>query len=117
MKSQETIIKKIRSSYEEKQITEFDELKALDKKVKRPAKVFAYVYGSLSALVFGTGMCFAMKVIGAGLSFAMPLGIAVGIVGIGLMASAYPIYKAIIKSRKKKYADRIIQLSDSLTNQ
>ena len=117
MNSQETIVKNIRSNYEEKQITAFDELKSLDKKVKRPAKIFAYVYGSLSSLVLGAGMCFAMKIIGTELSFAMPLGIGVGIVGIGLMISAYPIYKAIIKSRKKKYADRIIQLSDSLTNQ
>ena len=116
MKSQETIIKNIRSDYEEKEVTEFDELKALDKKVKRPAKVFAYVYGSASSLVFGTGMCFAMKVLGAGLSFAMPLGIGIGVVGMGLMAFAYPIYKAMMKSRKNKYSKRIFELSDSLLN-
>ena len=57
-------IQKIRSSYEEREITKLDELKALDKKVKRPAQIFAYVYGSISSLVLGTGMCLAMKVIG-----------------------------------------------------
>ena len=116
MNSQETIVKNIRSNYEEKQITAFDELKSLDKKVKRPAKVFAYVYGSVSSLVLGTGMCLAMNIIGTGLSFAMPLGICVGIVGMGLMASTYPIYKAIMKSRKNKYSKRIFELSDSLLN-
>ena len=34
-------IQKIRSSYEEREITKLDELKALDKKVKRPAQIFA----------------------------------------------------------------------------
>ena len=57
-------IQRIRASYTEKEMSKLDELKALDKKVKRPAQIFAYVYGSLSSLVLGTGMCFAMKVIG-----------------------------------------------------
>lgn len=116
MKSQETIVKNIRQGYEEKEITDFDRLKELDKKVKLPAKIFAYVYGSISSLILGTGMCFAMKIIGAGLSFAMPLGIGIGIVGIALMLTTYPIYKAMMKSRKNKYSKRIFELSDSLLN-
>ena len=93
-------VEQIRDSYVEKGITKFDELKALDKRVKRPAEIFAYVFGSLSSLVLGTGMCLAMKVIGAGLSFAMPLGIGVGILGIALVSVNYPIYQKILKSRK-----------------
>lgn len=116
MKTQETIINNIRQGYEEKEITDFDRLKELDKKVKLPAKIFAYVYGSISSLILGTGMCLAMKIIGAGLSLAMPLGIGVGIVGIALMLSTYPIYKAMMKSRKDKYSKRIFELSDSLLN-
>ncbi|MBR2989167.1 MAG: dihydropteridine reductase [Clostridia bacterium] len=109
-------IERIRASYEQKEITKFDELKNLDKKVKRPAKIFAYIYGSLSSLVLGTGMCLAMKVIGASLSFAMPIGIGVGLVGIALALSTYPIFKAILKRRKNKYAKQIFELSDSLLN-
>lgn len=109
-------VEQIRDSYVEKGITKFDELKALDKRVKRPAEIFAYVFGSLSSLVLGTGMCLAMKVIGAGLSFAMPLGIGVGILGIALVSVNYPIYQKILKSRKKKYASRIMELSNSLLN-
>lgn len=117
MKSETTIIKNIQADYKEREITKFDELKALDKKVKRPANIFAYVYGSISSLVLGTGMCLAMKTIGAELSFAIPLGICVGIAGIALMLSTYPIYKSILKSRKRKYSKRIFELSDSLLNQ
>ena len=116
MKNEINAIEKIRAGYVEKEVTKYDQLKELDKKVKIPAKVFAYVFGSLSSLVLGTGMCFAMKVIGASLSFAMPLGISVGLLGILLMAINYPIYKGILKRRKDKYSSRIIELSDSLLN-
>lgn len=105
-------IERIRASYTEKEITKFDELKELDKKVKRPAQIFAYVYGALSSLVLGTGMCFAMKVIGN----SMALGIGIGLVGIALTITTYPIFKAILKRRKNKYAPKIFELSDSLLN-
>ena len=106
-------IQKIRSSYEEREITKLDELKALDKKVKRPAQIFAYVYGSISSLVLGTGMCLAMEVLGN----SMALGISIGLVGIALALSTYPIFKAILKRRKNKYAKQIFELSDSLLNE
>lgn len=105
-------IEKIRASYAEKEKTKFDELKELDKKVKRPAQIFAYVYGSLSSLVLGTGMCLAMQVIGN----SMALGIGIGLVGIALTLATYPIFKAILKRRKNKYAKQIFELSDSLLN-
>jgi hypothetical protein len=116
MTTQTNTIERIRASYVEKETTKFDELKQLDKKVKRPAQIFAYTYGSLSSLVLGTGMSLAMKIIGGTLSFVMPLGIAVGVVGIGLVSSTYPLYKKILNDRKKKYAKQIFELSDSLLN-
>jgi len=112
MTTETNAIKRIRASYTEKEITKFDELKNLDKKVKRPAQIFAYVYGSLSSLVLGTGMSLAMKVIGS----SMALGICVGLVGIALTLTTYPIFKAILKKRKNKYATKIFELSDSLLN-
>ena len=105
-------VERIRASYTEKEITKLDELKQLDKKVKRPAQIFAYVYGSISSLVLGTGMCLAMKIIGNN----MALGIGIGLAGIALMLTTYPIFKAILKSRKNKYASKIFELSDSLLN-
>ena len=112
MTSDIKIIEKIRASYSEKEITKLDKLKELDKKVKRPAQIFAYVYGSVSSLVLGLGMSLAMKVIGNN----MPLGITIGIVGIALTLTTYPIFKAILKRRKNKYATQIFELSDSLLN-
>ena len=116
MKDQEFIVQKIRTQYTEKQHTELDELKALDAKVKKPANVFAYVFGSISAIVMGAGMSLVMTDIGPiiGLDNAMVPGILVGIVGLGLALSTYPIYKRILNARKKKYAPQIMTLSEKL---
>lgn len=112
MTTEKKTIEKIRASYTEKGTTKFDELKTLNKKVKRPVQIFAYVYGSLSSLVLGTGMCFAMKIIGD----SMVIGIGIGLVGIALTLTTYPLFKAILKRRKNKYAKQIFELSDSLLN-
>lgn len=110
MNEQKTI-EKIRGEYEEKVTTKMDSLKTLDKKVRRPAQIFAYVFGSVYALVFGTGMCLAMKVIGAELHPA--IGIGVGLFGMGLCVLNYFTYKAILKSRKKKYGGKVLELCDA----
>lgn len=113
---QEFLVQKIRTQYTEKQHTELDELKALDAKVKKPANVFAYAYGSVSAVVMGAGMSLVMTDIGAmiGLASAMVPGIVIGVIGMGLALSTYPIYKKLLNNRKKKYAAEIMALSDKL---
>ena len=116
---QEFLVQKIRTQYTEKQHTELDELKALDAKVKKPANVFAYTFGSISAIVMGAGMSLVMTDIGAviGLSNAMVPGIAIGIVGMGMALSTYPIYKKMLNSRRKKYAPQILELSEKIMQQ
>ena len=114
---QEFLVQKIRTQYTEKQHTELDELKALDAKVKRPANVFGYTYGSVSAIVMGAGMSLVMTDIGTkiGLTATLVPGIAIGVVGMGMALTTYPIYKNILNSRKKKYASQIMELSDRIT--
>ena len=113
---QEFLVQKIRSQYTEKQYTELDALKELDAKVKRPANIFAYTYGSAGAIVMGTGMSLVMTEIGAiiGLANAMIPGIVIGIVGMGMALSTYPIYKKMLNSRKRKYAPEILELSEKM---
>ncbi len=107
-----TTVERIRAQYAPVQKTKLDELKELDKRVKRPANIFAYTFGTIGALVLGTGMCLAMKVIGN----MMPLGIVIGLVGIGMVSVNYLAYQKILRSRKKKYAKEIFALSDELLN-
>ena len=117
MKDKEFAVEKIRSQYTEQEHTELDALKALDAKVKRPANVFGYTYGSISAIVMGAGMSLVMTDIGAkiGLTATLVPGIAAGVVGMGMALTTYPIYKKILNSRKKKYASQIMELSDRIT--
>lgn len=116
MNNQENLVQKIRAQYVESQPTELDELKALDAKVKNPAKIFALVYGSLSAMTMGTGMSLVLTDIGAilGLADALIPGIVIGAVGLVLALTTYPIYKKMLAFRKKKYAAQILELSDKL---
>ena len=113
---QDFIIQKIRTQYTEKEHTEVDALKALDSKVKRPANVFAYVFGSIGAVIMGCGMSLVMTDIAEiiGLSNPMVYGIIIGIVGMAMAIVNYPIYKTILGSRRKKYAGQIIKLSDRI---
>jgi len=113
---QEFLVQKIRTQYTEKEHTQLDELKAMDCKVKKPANVFAYIFGAVSAVIMGCGMSLVMTDIGSvvGLDNAMVPGIAVGVAGLVLAILNYPIYKRILTSRKKKYADKIIALSDKI---
>ena len=110
------LIQKIRTQYTEKEHTELDELKSLDRKVKRPAEVFAYVFGSISAIIMGSGMSLVMTDIAetVGIQNPMLYGIVVGVIGLFMAIINYPVYKGFLNSRRKKYADKIISLSDKI---
>ena len=115
---QEFLVQKIRTQYTEKEHTQLDELKTLDCKVKKPANVFAYIFGAVSAIIMGCGMSLVMTDIGSmiGLESAMVPGIVIGVIGLVLAIINYPIYKRILSSRRKKYAGKIIELSDKIMN-
>jgi hypothetical protein len=102
----------------EKESTELDELRELDAKVKRPANVFGYTFGSVSAVIMGAGMSLVMTDIGAtvGIASALIPGIVIGVVGLGMTLLTYPLYKKILNSRKNKYGAEIIKLSDKIMN-
>lgn len=107
---------KIRSQYIEKQFTELDALRALDAKVKRPANIAAYVFGSISALVMGAGMSLTMTDLGTamGMSNSMIPGIVIGVTGMGLTGAAYPVYTRTLKKEKEKIAPEILRLTEEL---
>ncbi len=115
---QQFMAQKIRTQYMEKESTELDALRELDAKVKRPANVFAYVFGSISAVVMGAGMSLVMTDIGAtlGITSALVPGIAIGALGLAMALLTYPMYKRIMNSRKRKYGAEILKLSDKIMN-
>ncbi len=111
------LVQKIRTQYMEKEFTDLDALRELDKKVKLPANIFAYTFGSIGAIIAGAGMSLTMTELGAILGIANPMlwGIIIGIVGLGMAAVTYPIYNKILASRKAEYRDEILALSDKIS--
>ena len=115
-KDQDFIVQKIRTQYTEKEYTEIDELKALDLKVKRPANIFAYIFGSIGAVVMGSGMSLVMTDIGEKLGMAKTMmpGIVIGVAGMLMAIINYPVYKKMLAARRQKYASEVIALSDRI---
>lgn len=113
---QEYLIQKIRTQYTEKEHTELDALKELDRKVKTPPTAFAYTFGTVSALIMGSGMSLLMTDLSTILHIENPTvpGLVVGIVGMLMAISTYPLYKKMLTSRRKKYASKIIALSEKI---
>ena len=116
MNTDKIIAESIAKDYAPKESSKLVALKKLDKKAKLPATIFTYSWGIVSALVFGTGMCLAMQVIGSGLA-GMVLGIVVGIIGMIGCGVNYPIYKKMLEKSKAKYAYEIVELARQISEQ
>lgn len=112
------IAQRIRTQYMEKDVTELDELRELDAQVKRPANIFGYIFGSVSAVIMGCGMSLVMTDLGTslGIENAMIPGVVIGVVGLAMALINYPVYKKILDSRKEQYADEILALSEKIIN-
>ena len=116
MNTDKIIAESIAKDYAPKESSKIVALKKLDNKAKLPATIFTYSFGIISALVFGTGMCLAMQVIGNGL-VGMALGIVVGVVGLIGCGINYPIYKKMLENGKAKYAYEIVELARQISEQ
>ena len=104
----------IAKEYAPKDHSKLIALRKLDAKAKLPATVFTYTMGIVSSLVFGTGMCLGMQVIG-GSTAHMIFGIIIGIIGMIGCGVNYPIYKRILENGKKKYAFEIMELAREIS--
>ena len=116
MNTDKIIAESIAKEYAPKDSSKLVALKKLDNKAKLPATIFTYSFGIISALIFGTGMCLAMQVIGSGIA-GMVLGIAVGIAGLVCCGINYPIYKKMLEKGKAKYAFEIVELARQISEQ
>ena len=112
MNTDKIYAEQLANEYAPKDTSKVVALRKLDAKAKRPANIFTYTLGVISALIFGTGMCLTMGQIGSGTTAAFVLGIIIGMVGMGVN---YPIYKRILESCKKKYAFEIIELAKEIS--
>lgn len=116
MNTDKILAESIAKDYAPKGNSKIVALKKLDSRAKLPATIFTYTFGIVSALVFGTGMCLAMRVIGSGM-LGMVLGIIIGIIGMIGCAVNYPIYKKLLEKGKAKYAYEIVQLAHEIADE
>ena len=93
-------------------------LRKLDGKVNSKATMMSLVLGIIGALVMGTGMSLIMtdlsEIFGMTVMEGMLIGVVVGLIGMILVALAYPIYKKVLKSQREKIAPEIFRLSEEL---
>ena len=111
MNTDKIIAESIAKDYAPKENSKIKALKKLDNRAKLPATIFTYSCGIISALVFGTGMCLSMQVIGSNMFLAIIIGI-IGLIGCGVN---YPIYKRILEKGKSKYAYEIVELARQIS--
>lgn len=115
MNTDKIFAEQLANEYAPKDTSKVVALRKLDAKAKRPACIFTYSVGILSALVFGTGMCLAMGQIGSGTTGSFVLGIVVGLLGMAGMSINYPIYKKLLSQGKQKYAFEIMELAKQIS--
>lgn len=114
MNTNKIIAEAIAKEYAPKEDSKITALKKLDNKAKRPAIIFTYTFGIVSALVVGLGMCLSMQVLGSGTT-NMVFGILLGIVGFIGCGMNYPIYQKILKKSKERYAYEIMELAREIS--
>ena len=112
---QQKEIEAIRKKYLPKEESKMEQLRRLHAIPTQKAQACAIVLGVIGTLILGTGMSLAMTDIGAALgSLAMVIGIVIGIVGMVLVALAYPLYNRVLKKQREKIAPEILRLTDEL---
>lgn len=113
--AQQQEIREIRDKYLPQEADKMEQLRLLDAKVNSRAVSVSIGAGVVGTLMLGLGMSLAMSELGSGLGvLAMPVGIAIGLAGIALLACAYPLYCRTLKKEREKAAPEILRLTEEL---
>ncbi len=108
-------VEAIRQKYLPKEEDKMELLRKLHAVPTQKAQATSLAVGIIGALVLGTGMSLCLTELGAALgNLAMLLGIVVGLVGMVLVALAYPLYSRTLKKEREKVAPEILRLTDEL---
>lgn len=103
-------IKKIREKYIPKEENKMEQLRRLDQEVTRKGTSYSILIGVIGSLLLGLGMSCIM--VWQGIWF-IP-GIIIGVIGMAIVAAAYPVYNIVTKREREKIAPEIIRLTEEL---
>lgn len=108
----------IRKKYFPKEEDKMEQLRRLHNSASQKAQSWSIGLGVIGALVLGTGMSLAMtdlaQIPGTDGNAAMLIGIMIGVVGMILVALAYPTYNRVLKKERERIAPEILRLTDEL---
>lgn len=111
-------VESIRKKYLPQEESKMDRLRRLDRSASQKAQVWALSLGIIGSLILGAGMSLTMtnlgEMLGSHRNLAMLIGIVIGIVGMVLVALAYPVYNRVLKKERERIAPEILRLTDEL---
>lgn len=111
-------VERIRRKYLPQEEDKMEQLRRLDRLPHQRAQSISLCFGIIGALILGMGMSLVMTELGEILRLpgnsTMPLGILIGIVGLVLVALAYPAYNRILKKEQARIAPEILRLTEEL---
>lgn len=108
--SEQEELKRIRSKYLPSEEDKMAAIRRLDAQAGQKATMVSVIVGVIGALILGLGMSCCM--VWAGRWFVP--GVAIGVVGIALVALAYPLYNRISRRERDRIAPQILRLTDEL---
>lgn len=108
--AQQKEIRQIRAKYDPQAMDKLEQLRRLDRRATRKARVFTALIALAGALLFGIGLCCALVWKDCMIWPGLPVGVA----GIALIIAAFPLNKRLIRRQREKIAPQIMQLSDEL---
>lgn len=108
---QQQEIEQIRSKYLPKQESKMEQLRRLDQSATKKGTAVAIFLGVIGCLLLGIGMCCTMV---WAEQWFLP-GIIVGLIGIGVVVIAYPVFNRITKKQREKLAPQILKLTEELS--
>lgn len=88
-----------------------ERVKAFRRLVRRMRRIplcVGILFGAMGTLVFGTGLslCLVWE--------NYPIGVALGLLGIAMLALSHLVYKALLVRAKKKYQEEILRLGEEI---
>jgi len=112
---QQEEIRSIRKKYAAPEEDKMEQLRRLDRQATDKAQARSIALGVIGSLVLGTGMSLAMTDLSGFLSgAAMFFGVLIGLIGIVLIALAYPVYHHTLQKERQRIAPEILRLTDEL---
>ena len=111
-------VQRIRKKYLPQEEDKMEKLRRLDRSVVQKAQITALTIGLVGTIFLGFGMSLAMttlgEILGSHRNMSMVIGIIVGLLGMGILVTAYPIHQVVIKRERKKIAPEIMKLTEEL---